>query len=64
MEYTQVDLLKIDTNHGIIFEKGRAKQPHSKTPSLLEQLVMRLLEERSEPGKPAVFRICVRSLIF
>lgn len=40
--------------------KGRAKCPKKQLPSLLGQALLRGFGERSEPGKPKVFRVSAR----
>ncbi len=40
--------------------KGRAKCPKKQLPSLLGQVLLRGFGERSEPGKPKVFRVSAR----
>lgn len=39
-----------------MFVKGKGKQLRKQMPSLLVQMFSRLFGERSEPGKPMVFR--------
>lgn len=42
--------------YGIICAKGRVKWSENRLPSLLEQPTLRPFDERSDPGKPKVFR--------
>ena len=46
---------------GILSAKGRVKWPYRHLPSLLEQMPMRPLDERSEPVKPKVLRVSART---
>lgn len=39
-----------------MFAKGRVKRTGKQMPSLLEQMLSRTFDERSETGKPKVFR--------
>lgn len=45
-----------------MFAKGRAKWTYGQMPSLLEQMYICPLGERSDPGKLKVFRGSVRDL--
>jgi hypothetical protein len=42
--------------------KGQSQWTHKHLPSFLEQMLMRPFDERSEPGKPKVFRVSARNL--
>lgn len=48
--------------HGIMFAKGRVKWTENQMPSLLEQLVIRPFDERSDPSKSLILRGSAREL--
>ncbi len=54
--------LELCLNYGIMFAKGRVKWTENQMPSLLEQLVIRPFDERSDSSKSLILRSSARDL--